>query len=62
MKEIVQIAKIKMTSSWIYQFFEYKILPSEQPDSSNLPKWVKVSKKKFDLIKKKVQNAKINNL
>ena len=35
---------------------------SEQPDESNLPKWVKVSKQRFDVIKKKVQNAKINNL
>ena len=34
----------------------------EQPDESNLPKWVKVSKQKFDAIKKKVLNAKINNL
>ena len=34
----------------------------EQPDESNLPKWVKVSKQRFDVIKKKVQNAKINNL
>ena len=23
----------------IYQFFEYKFLPGEQPDESNLPKW-----------------------
>ena len=34
----------------------------EQPDESNLPKWVIVSKQRFDVIKKKVQNAKINNL
>ena len=48
----------------IYQFFEYKILPGEQPDESNLPKWIKVdkSKQRFNEIKKKVQNAKINNL
>ena len=45
----------------IYQCFEYKLLPGEQPDESNLPKWVKV-KQRFDVIKKKVQNAKINNL
>ena len=37
-------------------------MPGEQPDESNLPKWVKVSKQRFDVIKKKVQNAKINNL
>ena len=32
------------------------------PNESNLPKWIKVSKKRFDVIKKEVQNAKINNL
>ena len=37
-------------------------MPSEQPDESNLPKWMKVSKQRFDMIKKNVQNAKINNL
>ena len=42
----------------IYQFFEYKFLPGEQPDESNLPKLIKVSKQRFDVIKKKVQNAK----
>ena len=34
----------------------------EQPDESNLPKWVKVSKIILEVIKKKVQNATINNL
>ena len=34
----------------------------EQPDESNLPIWVKVSKIILDVIKKKVQNATINNL
>ena len=37
-------------------------MPGEQPDDLNLPKGIKVSKKRFDVIKKKVQNAKINNL
>ena len=46
----------------IYQFFAYKFLPSEQADESNLPKQVKVSKQRFDVMKKKVQNAKIDNL
>ena len=46
----------------IYQFFEYKFLPGEQLDESNLPKWIKESKQKFHLIKKKVEIAKINNL
>ena len=46
----------------IYKFFEYRFLPGEQPDESNLPKWIKVSKQRFHMIKKKVQNAKFNNL
>ena len=46
----------------IYQCFEYKFLPGEQSDKLKLPKWVKVSKQRFDVIKKRVQNAKINNL
>ena len=46
----------------IYRFFGYKFLPGEKPDDSNLPKWIKVSKERFDVIKKKVQNANINNL
>ena len=46
----------------IYKFFEYRFLPGEQPDESNLPKWIKVSKQKFDVIKKKVQNAEASNL
>ena len=46
----------------IYQFFEYKFLSGEQPDESNLPKWIKVRKQRFVAIKKKVQIAKINNL
>ena len=37
-------------------------MPGEQPDESNLPKWMKVSGQRFNVIKKKVQNAKINNL
>ena len=46
----------------IYQFFEYNFLPGEQSDELKLLKWVKVSKKRFDVIKNKVQNAKNNNL
>ena len=46
----------------IYQFFEHNVFWGEQPDESKLPKWVKVSKQKFYVIKKKVQNAKNNNL
>ena len=33
-------------------------LLGEQPDKSKLPKWVKVNKTRFDVIKSKVQNAK----
>ena len=32
-------------------------LPGEQPDKLKLPKWVKVSKQRLDVIKSKVQNA-----
>ena len=45
----------------ICQFFEYKTLSNKRPDESKLPKWVKVSKQRFYMIKKKVQNAKNNN-
>ena len=45
----------------ICQFFEYKTLSNKRPDESKLPKWVKVSKQRFYVIKKKVQNAKNNN-
>ena len=46
----------------IYQFFEYEFLPGKQPDELLLPKQIKVSKKRFDVIKHKVQNAKNNNM
>ena len=46
----------------IYQFFEYEFLPGKQPDELLLPKQIKVSKKRFDVIKNKVQNAKNNNM
>ena len=36
--------------------------PDKQPDESNLLKWIKVSKQSFNVTKKKVQNAKNNNL
>ena len=57
-----ELNNIQSVINRIYQLFEYKFLLGEQPDKSNLPKWLKVSKQRFDLIKKKVQNAKINNL
>ena len=37
-------------------------MPDEQSDELKLLKWVKVSKKRFDVIKNKVKNAKNNNL
>ena len=46
----------------IYQFLEYKFLPGEQPDELKLAEWVKVSKKRLDKIKNKVQNPKNNTL
>ena len=46
----------------IYQFFGYKFFSGEHSNESKLPKWLKVSKKRFDVIKIKVQNAKNNNL
>ena len=46
----------------INQFFKYKFLAGKQPDELQLPKWVKISKKRFDRIKNTVQNAKNNSL
>ena len=43
----------------IYQFFEHKFFLVEQPDESNFPKWVKVSKQRFDVIKKKFKMQKL---
>ena len=37
-------------------------MPGEQPNKLKLPKWVKVSKKRFDVIKSKVQTAKKDKL
>ena len=34
------------------------IKKGEQPDELRLPEWIQVSKQRFDVIKKKVQNAK----
>ena len=60
--ENVKLNNILSVINRIYQFFEYHSFSGEQSDESNLPKWVKVSKERFDVMKKKVQNAKINNL
>ena len=57
-----ELNNILSVTNRMYQFFEHNFFGGEQPDESKLPKWVKVSKQKFDVIKKKVQNAKNNNL
>ena len=46
----------------IYQFFKYKFSSGEQPDELKLPKWVKVSKKRFNEILSKVTKAKNEEL
>ena len=43
-------------------FSEHKSLSDKQPDELKLPKWAKVSKKRFHIIKSKVQNVKNNYL
>ena len=42
----------------IYQFFECNFFSGEQPDELKLPKWIKVSRQRFDAIKSRVENAK----
>ena len=46
----------------IYQIFEYKFLPGEQPDEFKSPKWVKVNKKGFNEIPSKVTKAESEGL
>ena len=46
----------------IYQFFDYKFLPGEQPDEFKLPKWVKVNEKRFNEILSTVTKAKNERL
>ena len=53
-----ELNNILSVTNRMYQFFEHNFFGGEQPDESKLPKWVKVSKQKFDVIEKKVQNAK----
>ena len=43
----------------INQLFEYNFFLGKQPDESNSQKWVKVSKQKFDVIKKESSKCKI---
>ena len=49
-----ELNKILSVINRIYKFFEYKFLPGEQSDESNLPKWIRVSKKRLYVIKTKV--------
>ena len=46
----------------IYQFFEYKFLPSEQSHELKLPKWIKVNKRRFKEILSIVTKAKTEGL
>ena len=60
-KKLLDYKKLRLTDDYPYESKEEKQrtsekpdneLPSEQPDKSKLPKWVKVSKQRFDVIKK----------
>ena len=44
----------------IYQFFKNKFLPDEQPDKLKLPKWVNVSKERFNEVLNITTEAKNN--
>ena len=46
----------------IYQFCEYKFLPGKQADKSELPKWVNINKKRFNVILSTVTKAKNKGL
>ena len=46
----------------IYQFFEYKFLPSELSHELKLPKWIKVNKRRFKEILSTVTKAKTEGL
>ena len=65
-KELLHYKKLRLTDDYQYESEEEKQqtsekpdnkLPGEQPDKLKLPKWVKVSKQRLDVIKSKVQNA-----
>ena len=42
----------------IYQFFEYKFLPDKQINESKLPKWVGISRERFNEILSTITKAK----
>ena len=46
----------------IYQFFEYKFLPDKRLNESKLPKWVEVSKERFNEIPSTITKAKNDGL
>ena len=45
-----------------FQIYQIIFFSGEQSDELKLPKWVKVTKQRFDVIKSKIQNAKNNSL
>ena len=63
-KKLFYYKKLRLTDDYQYKLEEKKQISKKpdkkgkQPDELRLPKWVKVSKQRFDVIKKKVQNAK----
>ena len=46
----------------IYQFFEYNVLPDKRLNESKLPKWVEVSKERFNEIPSTITKAKNDGL
>ena len=63
-KKLFYYKKLRLTDDYQYKLEEKKQISKKpdkkgkQPDELRLPKWVKVSKQRFDVIKKKVQNEK----
>ena len=63
-KKLFYYKKLRLTDDYQYKSEEKKQISKKpdkkgkQPDELRLPKWVKVSKQRFDVIKKKVQNEK----
>ena len=63
-KKLFYYKKLRLTDDYQYKSEEKKQISKKpdkkgkQPDKLRLPKWVKVSKQRFDVIKKKVQNEK----
>ena len=51
----------KLNNIQFINFLSINFFLSQQPDESKLPKWLKVSKQRFVVIKSKVQNARNNS-